>query len=276
MAPRRAARIVRQVGAALDAAHARGLVHRDVKPANVLLARADHVYLSDFGLAKNASDAGGLTRQGSIVARAEYVAPEQIIDDRVDALTDVYALGLPAVRGADRGGARSPRSTGWRRDDGPRRRPAALGPGAAPGPASGSSTTWCGGRWPRTRPSATPRRATSGRPRSSAAGGKRRATRGVGHRHRRRPAPRPPGGRPWGPQPDGADASGAGPEWPGAERFGGCCRWGCWPSWRSGMVARAGRVLEALTACCGGPSFAASRGPLGASLLVRSRRGRSL
>ena len=54
---------------------------------------ADHVYLSDFGLAKRADEAGGLTRQGSIVARAEYVAPEQILEDRVDALTDVYALG---------------------------------------------------------------------------------------------------------------------------------------------------------------------------------------
>ncbi len=91
--PQRAARIVRQVGAGLDAAHKQGLVHRDVKPANVLLARADHVYLSDFGLAKQETEGGGLTRQGSIVARAEYVAPEQITEDRVDARTDVYALG---------------------------------------------------------------------------------------------------------------------------------------------------------------------------------------
>ncbi|HEY6397356.1 MAG TPA: FHA domain-containing serine/threonine-protein kinase, partial [Solirubrobacteraceae bacterium] len=91
--PLRAARIVRQVGAALDAAHARGMVHRDVKPSNVLLAREDYVYLSDFGLAKDAASASALTRHGSIVARAEYVAPEQVLNQRVDARADVYALG---------------------------------------------------------------------------------------------------------------------------------------------------------------------------------------
>jgi len=91
--PLRAARIVRQVGAALDAVHAQGMLHRDVKPSNVLLAREDHAYLSDFGFAKPAASVGGLTRQESIVARAEYVAPEQILNERVDGRADTYALG---------------------------------------------------------------------------------------------------------------------------------------------------------------------------------------
>jgi pSer/pThr/pTyr-binding forkhead associated (FHA) protein len=91
--PLRAARIVGQVGAALDAAHARGMLHRDVKSSNVLLARGDHVYLTDFGLAKRAASTDRLTRQGTVIAQLEYIAPEQILNRQVDARADIYALG---------------------------------------------------------------------------------------------------------------------------------------------------------------------------------------
>src|SRR5215213_5861789 len=91
--PRRAARIVAQVGDALDAAHARGLVHRDVKPGNVLIAEGDRAFLTDFGLTKHAEDATGLTKTGQWVGTVDYVAPEQVRGEAVDARTDVYALG---------------------------------------------------------------------------------------------------------------------------------------------------------------------------------------
>ena len=93
--PRRAARIVAQVAAALDAAHERGLVHRDVKPANVLLTDADHAYLTDFGLTKRVGEGAtpGHARTGGWVGTLGYIAPEQIRGERVDARTDVYALG---------------------------------------------------------------------------------------------------------------------------------------------------------------------------------------
>lgn len=90
--PRRAARIVAQVGEALDAAHAAGLVHRDIKPGNVLMASGDHAYLTDFGLTKRASSESALTKTGQLVGTVDYIAPEQAEGKRVDARTDVYAL----------------------------------------------------------------------------------------------------------------------------------------------------------------------------------------
>ena len=90
--PERAAEFVAQVAAALDAAHAAGLVHRDVKPANVLLA-GEHAYLSDFGLTRLAGSDTSLTESGRWIGTVEYSSPEQLRGERTDARADVYSLG---------------------------------------------------------------------------------------------------------------------------------------------------------------------------------------
>ena len=96
----RAAAIISAVASALDAAHAAGLVHRDVKPANMLMdaraGRPDHVYLSDFGLSKPALAATGLTRTGQFLGTLDYAAPEQLGGQPVDGRADQYALACAA------------------------------------------------------------------------------------------------------------------------------------------------------------------------------------
>jgi serine/threonine protein kinase len=94
--PARAARVVAQVASALDAAHAHGLVHRDVKPANVLLTPEGHVYLTDFGLSKRLSADSQATRSGMVLGTLDYIAPEQIRGQSIGPFTDVYSLGCMA------------------------------------------------------------------------------------------------------------------------------------------------------------------------------------
>jgi Protein kinase domain len=88
---RRALRLLTQVAEALDAAHAKGLIHRDVKPQNVLVGAGDHAYLADFGLTKGSDDAA-MTETGQFVGTIDYISPEQARGERATAASDVYAL----------------------------------------------------------------------------------------------------------------------------------------------------------------------------------------
>lgn len=96
LSPPAAVDLIAQIGNGLDAIHAAGLIHRDVKPANVLLSGddgGDHAYITDFGVARNVATESGLTQTGRFVGTLDYVAPEQISGDAIDARVDVYALG---------------------------------------------------------------------------------------------------------------------------------------------------------------------------------------
>jgi serine/threonine protein kinase len=99
VSPDRALFLVGQAARALDAAHREGLVHRDVKPGNLLIERGgddddpDHLYLADFGISKHAMSRSGLTLTGQFLGTIDYVAPEQIVGTPVTGLADQYSLG---------------------------------------------------------------------------------------------------------------------------------------------------------------------------------------
>ncbi len=88
----RALRLLGQVADALDAVHAAGVIHRAVKPSNVLVGPGDHAYLTDFGLMLEAGDV--MTRTGEFVGAVSYAAPEQITGDATTAQADIYSLGV--------------------------------------------------------------------------------------------------------------------------------------------------------------------------------------
>jgi serine/threonine protein kinase len=99
IAPDQALLLLGQAGRALDAAHRRGLVHRDVKPGNILIepsdeeGERDHVYLTDFGISKHMASRSGLTATGEFMGTIDYIAPEQIKAQPVDSRADIYSLG---------------------------------------------------------------------------------------------------------------------------------------------------------------------------------------
>ena len=192
--PEHAARIVGAVAEALDVAHAAGLVHRDVKPGNVLIegsGDSQRTYLTDFGLARHVEATSGVTATGAFVGTLDYVAPEQIRGERVDARADVYALGcvlFEVLTGNPPFAARGDKISkmyAHLQDEPPRLR--VLDPDL-PGRARPRRRR---GRCRRTRPTGSPRRVTSRAPsrRRSPAGRRSRASAAS------RPGPRRPGRR---------------------------------------------------------------------------------
>ena len=93
LSPERAVAIARQIASALEEAHRAGVVHRDLKPGNVLLDSEDNAFVTDFGVARSLGG-DGLTRAGAVVGTPDYLSPEQIAGEPVDGRTDLYALGI--------------------------------------------------------------------------------------------------------------------------------------------------------------------------------------
>ena len=136
--PRRTARIVAAVAGALDAAHRRGIVHRDVKPANILVELDDegeHAYLTDFGIGRPGGGSDPITSTGELIGTADYISPEQIAGRPAGPAADVYALGCVVfhlLTGESPFARETPVATLFAHANAARPRPSVLAPGLAP------------------------------------------------------------------------------------------------------------------------------------------------
>ena len=137
--PARAVELLRGIADALDAAHDRGLVHRDVKPGNILVtptARSgEHAYLADFGLTKQLGSSADFTRSGQVLGSLGYIAPEQIEGRPIDGRSDVYSLACvlyESITGRPPFPAERDIATLWAHLQSPRPRPSAIDPALGP------------------------------------------------------------------------------------------------------------------------------------------------
>ena len=121
-----------EIARALEAAHARHIVHRDVKPQNVLIDEEGSAKVTDFGIARSLDDDEGLTADGRVLGTTDYVSPEQALGHDVNGQSDIYSLGVVLLRDARRRRPLPRREPGRRRDEarprGPPRRPDAAAP----------------------------------------------------------------------------------------------------------------------------------------------------
>ncbi len=138
LSPERAVALLSGIAEALDAAHDRGLVHRDVKPSNILVARTErggeHAYLGDFGLVKHLGSEAGLTVSGQLLGSVDYVAPEQVEGRPIDGRVDVYSLACvlyTALTGAVPYPRQTDMATLWAHVQSPPPRPSAVDPALA-------------------------------------------------------------------------------------------------------------------------------------------------
>ncbi len=156
MEPKRAIEVIADACQALNFSHQHGIIHRDVKPANIMISKTGAVKVMDFGIARALADANSVTQTAAVIGTAQYLSPEQARGEKVDARSDVYSLGCvlyeiltgePPFIGDSPVAVATSMSARirYRRRSAIRR--------SVP-----NSTRWCSSRWPRTPPTTATRR----------------------------------------------------------------------------------------------------------------------